>query len=149
MPIQSNGHVVGTLEIGEKLVGLETGKDLLLSILAFCTILGAVLSLLGGRWLSNLIMKPISNMINTMEDIEKSGIPKKIIIQHETKDELQKLAVTFNRMIGRLEANLEKQRQFISDASHELKTPLTVIKSYADLLLRRGIKNEEITHGCD
>ncbi|MEH7505877.1 HAMP domain-containing sensor histidine kinase [Neobacillus drentensis] len=146
VPIKTNGQVVRTLEFGEKLVGLETGKDLLLSILAFCTILGAVLSLLGGRWLSNLIMKPISNMINTMEDIEKSGIPKKIIIQHETKDELQKLAVTFNRMIGRLEANLEKQRQFISDASHELKTPLTVIKSYADLLLRRGLGNEEVAH---
>ncbi|WP_144554072.1 HAMP domain-containing sensor histidine kinase [Bacillus sp. X1(2014)] len=146
VPIHAHGQVVGTLEFGEKLVGLETGKDLLLSILTFCTILGAVLSLLGGRWLSNLIMRPISNMINTMEDIEKSGIPKKIIIQHETKDELQKLAVTFNRMIGRLEENLEKQRQFISDASHELKTPLTVIKSYADLLLRRGLQNEEVAH---
>lgn len=146
VPIQSNGQTTGTLEFGEKLVGLELGKDLLLSILAFCTILGAVLSLLGGRWLSNLIMRPISNMINTMEDIEQSGIPKKIIIQHETKDELEKLAVTFNRMIDRLDKNLEKQRQFISDASHELKTPLTVIKSYADLLLRRGLQNEEIAH---
>ncbi|MFL6559405.1 MAG: ATP-binding protein [Bacillus sp. (in: firmicutes)] len=146
VPIHSNGQVVGTLEFGEKLVGLETGKDLLLSILAFCTILGVVLSLLGGRWLSNLIMRPISNMINTMEDIEKSGIPKKIVIQYETKDELQKLAETFNRMIGRLETNLEKQRQFISDASHELKTPLTVIKSYADLLLRRGLRNEAVAH---
>ena len=84
-------------------------------------------------------------MINTMEDIEQSGIPKRIIIQHETKDELKKWLVTFNRMIGRLEANLEKQKQFISDASHEIKTPLTVIKSYADLLRRRGIQNEEIT----
>ncbi|WP_066065511.1 sensor histidine kinase [Neobacillus soli] len=146
VPIHSNGDVVGTLEFGKKLVGLELGKDVLLSILTFCTILGAVLSLLGGRWLSNLIMRPISNMINTMEDIEQSGIPKKIVIEHETKDELQKMAVTFNRMIERLEANLEKQRQFISDASHELKTPLTVIKSYADLLLRRGLQNEEVAH---
>ncbi|CAH2717648.1 Adaptive-response sensory-kinase SasA [Neobacillus rhizosphaerae] len=146
VPIKSNGQVIGTLEFGKKLAGLELGKDLLLSILTFCTILGAVLSLVGGRWLSNLIMRPISNMINTMEDIEQSGIPKKIVIQHETKDELHKLAVTFNRMIGRLEASLEKQRQFISDASHELKTPLTVIKSYADLLLRRGIRNEEVAH---
>ncbi|MFK9090189.1 sensor histidine kinase [Bacillus salipaludis] len=146
VPIHADGQVIGTLEFGEKLKGLELGKDLLLSILAFCTFLGAVLSLLGGRWLSNLIMRPISTMINTMEDIEQSGIPKKIVIQHETKDELQKLAVTFNRMIERLESNLEKQKQFISDASHELKTPLTVIKSYADLLLRRGIQNKEVAH---
>ena len=145
VPIQSNGQVVATLEIGEKLLGLELGKDILLSILAFCTILGGVISLLGGKWISSMIMKPVSNMINTMEDIEQSGIPKRITIQKDTKDELQKMAETFNRMIGRLEANLEKQKQFISDASHEIKTPITVIKSYADLLRRRGIQNEEIT----
>src|SRR4051812_23398091 len=146
VPIKSKGQVVETLEIGERLLGLELGKDVLLSILVFCTVLGAVLSLLGGRWLSNIIMRPISNMINTMEDIEQSGITKRIVLQYETKDELQKMAVTFNRMIGRLDANLEKQKQFISDASHEIKTPLTVIKSYADLLRRRGIQNEEVTH---
>lgn len=145
VPIKKNGQVVATLEIGEKLFGLELGKDILLSILAFCTVLGGVISLLGGRWLSTMIMKPISNMINIMEDIEQSGIPKRITIQKDTKDELQKMAETFNRMIGRLEANLEKQKQFISDASHEIKTPITVIKSYADLLRRRGIQNKEIT----
>lgn len=144
-PIIENGKVVKTLEFGERVVGLELGKDVLLSILAFCTIIGAVLSLLGGRWLSNIIMRPISNMIDTMEDIEQSGIPKRIVMQHKTKDELQKMVETFNRMIGRLDKNLEKQKQFISDASHELKTPLTVIKSYADLLRRRGTKNEELT----
>jgi two-component system, OmpR family, sensor histidine kinase ArlS len=145
IPIKTGGKVIGSLEMGERIVGLELGKDVLLSILIFCTVLGAVLSLLGGRWLSNIIMRPISNMIDTMEDIEQSGIPKRIDILHETKDELQKMAVTFNRMIGRLDSNLEKQKQFISDASHELKTPLTVIKSYADLLRRRGIRNEQVT----
>ncbi|MGG4266262.1 ATP-binding protein [Peribacillus simplex] len=143
VPIQSNGKVVGTLEIGDRLLGLELGKDVLLSILTFCTLLGAGLSLLGGRWLSSVIMRPISNMINTMEDIEQSGIPKKIIIHEETKDELQKMAVTFNRMMSRLDVNLDKQKQFISDASHEIRTPLTIIKSYADLLRRRRIKSEE------
>ena len=140
-----NGQITATLEIGEKLLGLELGKDILLSILVFCTVLGGVISLLGGKWISSMMMKPVSNMINTMEDIEQSGIPKRITIQKDTKDELQKMVETFNRMIGRLEANLEKQKQFISDASHEIKTPITVIKSYADLLRRRGIQNEEIT----
>ncbi len=145
VPIKMNGQITATLEIGEKLLGLELGKDILLSILAFCTVLGGIISLLGGKWISSMMMKPVSNMINTMEDIEQSGIPKRITIQKDTKDELQKMVETFNRMIGRLEANLEKQKQFISDASHEIKTPITVIKSYADLLRRRGIQNEEIT----
>jgi signal transduction histidine kinase len=132
------------LEIGERLIGLETRKEILRGILVFCTILAALLSLLGGRWLANMIMRPISNMINTMEEIEKSGIPKTIAIQNKTKDELQIMGRTFNRMINRLQENLEKQKQFISDASHELKTPLTVIKSYANLLRRQGFQNKEI-----
>ena len=78
------------------------------------------------------------------------GIPKKISILHGTKDELQKMAETFNRMIDRLNENLEKQKQFVSDSSHELKTPLTVIKSYADLPSKKGsTKNEELTLQAD
>lgn len=145
VPIKENGQVVKSLVIGERLLGFELGKDLLFTILVICTILGVGLSLLGGKWLSNIMINPISNMINTMEDIEKSGIPKKIAILHGTKDELHKMAETFNRMIDRLNENLEKQKQFVSDSSHELKTPLTVIKSYADLLRRRGVHNEELT----
>ena len=133
-----------TLEIGERLRGLEARKEMLRAILIICTILAALLSLLGGRWLANMIMRPIANMIKTMEEIEKSGVPKTITVQNKTKDELQTLARTFNRMINRLLINMERQKQFVSDASHELKTPLTVIKSYANLLRRHGIENNEM-----
>ena len=145
VPLNNDNKIVGTLEIGETLTGLEMRKDILLWILGFVTVLSGILSLLGGRWLSNFIMKPISNMIKTMEDIEQSGVPKKINIQTNTHDELEKMAMTFNRMIERLSESMEKQEQFISDASHELKTPLTVIKSYASLLRRRGVQNNELS----
>ncbi|WP_413302393.1 HAMP domain-containing sensor histidine kinase [Bacillus sp. 1P10SD] len=133
-----------TLEMGERLRGLEARKEMLRAILIIGTVLAALLSLLGGRWLANMIMKPISNMIKTMEEIEKSGVPKTITVQNKTKDELQTLARTFNRMINRLLINMERQKQFVSDASHELKTPLTVIKSYANLLRRHGLENNEM-----
>ena len=145
MPVKVNNQVVETLEIGELLTGFETRKDILLSILIFCSLVSILLSLLGGRWLSRVIMHPIKNMVTTMKEIEESGVPKKVLIQTETRDELQGMTVTFNHMIDRLRENIEKQNQFVSDASHELKTPLTVIRSYSNLLRRRGIKNEEIT----
>jgi two-component system, OmpR family, sensor histidine kinase ArlS len=144
VPIKDIPQLNGSMELGEELEGLETRKDILVWILGVSTLLAVLLSLLSGRWLSNIIMRPISNMINTMEDIEKSGVPKKINIHNETKDELQTLANTFNRMIDRLEENFEKQSQFVSDASHELKTPLTVIKSYANLLRRHGLEDKEM-----
>ena len=146
VPIKDGQQLNGSLEIGERLLGLEMRKDILLWILGFCTLLAMLLSLLGGRWFSNIIMRPISNMIKTMEDIEKSGIPKTIVVQNRTKDELHTLARTFNRMIERLQENLEKQTQFISDASHELKTPLTIIKSYANFLRRHGVENNEMAN---
>lgn len=144
VPITTGKKVTETLEIGEELLGLESRKDILLWIMGICTLLAAAFSLLGGRWLSTLIMRPISNMIKTMEDIERSGVPKKINIQLDSKDELQMMAKTFNRMIDRLEENMEKQSQFVSDASHELKTPLTIIKSYANFLRRHGIQDKEL-----
>ncbi|CAH2714485.1 Signal transduction histidine-protein kinase ArlS [Neobacillus rhizosphaerae] len=144
IPINNGNQSNGSLEIGERLMGLEARKELLRAILVFCTLLAALLSIIGGRWLANMIMRPISNMIKTMEEIEMSGVPKKINIQNETKDELQTMASTFNRMIDRLQENLEKQSQFVSDASHELKTPLTVIKSYANILRRQGLENKEM-----
>ncbi|KQL41338.1 histidine kinase [Bacillus sp. FJAT-25509] len=144
VPILQDQKVIGTLEIGELLVGLEGRKDMLLTIMAIVTGVSAILSMMAGRWLTRIIMNPIISMITTMEDIEKSGVPKKILIKNETKDELHKMASTFNRMISRLQENIEKQKQFVSDASHELKTPITVISSFANLLRRRGLKNEEM-----
>jgi signal transduction histidine kinase len=132
------------LEIGERLLGFEARVEILRAILISCTILAALLSLLGGRWLANIIMRPISNMIKTMEEIESSGVPKTITVQNKAKDELHTMAQTFNRMISRIQENLTKQSQFVSDASHELKTPLTVIKSYANLLRRHGLENKEM-----
>lgn len=144
IPISSGNQFKGSLEIGERLQGLEARKEILRAILILCTILAALLSLLGGRWLANMIMRPISNMIKTMEDIETSGVPQKITIQNKAKDELQTMAQTFNRMIDRLQENFAMQSQFVSDASHEIKTPLTVIKSYANLLRRHGLRNKEM-----
>lgn len=144
VPIHQNHKVIGTLEISERLSGLESRKDIILSIMGTVTMVSVLLSFLAGRWLSAIIMKPIVSMISTMEDIEQSGTLKKIGIQTETKDEVYKMAATFNRMISKLKENSDKQRQFISDASHELKTPVTVISSFITILRRHGTQDETI-----
>ncbi|ADF38616.1 sensor histidine kinase [Priestia megaterium] len=144
VPIYQNQKVVGTLEISERLSGLESRKDIILSIMGTVTAISVLISFLAGRWLSAIIMKPIVSMISTMEDIEQSGTLKRISMETETKDEVYKMAATFNRMIGKLEENSNKQRQFISDASHELKTPLTIISSFITILRRHGTQDEKI-----
>src|SRR5690606_27417156 len=71
-------------------------------------------------------------------------------VENESKDELYEMVTTFNELMRQLKESFKKQEQFVSDASHELKTPLSIIKSYAELLKRRGKANPElITESID
>lgn len=61
-----------------------------------------------------------------------------------TKNELKDLANVINAMLDRIEASYESQKQFVSDASHELRTPIAVIQGYANMLNRWGAGNPEV-----
>jgi signal transduction histidine kinase len=102
------------------------------------------MSLVAGRSLSRLILRPIRALIGTMEDIEKSAKPQHID-PPQSRDELNQLALTFNAMITKLQASIDLQKQFVSDASHELRTPLTVIASFTEILRKRGVDNPALT----
>ncbi|MCQ6557147.1 sensor histidine kinase [Paenibacillus mendelii] len=94
--------------------------------------------------LGSLIMRPIEAMTKTMQEITRSGKFVKLKQDVRSQDELVEMGNTFNEMIGLLETSFTKQEQFVSNASHELKTPLTVIESYASLLKRRGQQRPEL-----
>ncbi|MFX3632753.1 MAG: sensor histidine kinase [Candidatus Pristimantibacillus sp.] len=94
--------------------------------------------------LGTIIMRPIAAMTRTMSEITRSGKFIRLNQTGHSKDELVKMGETFNEMIGLLEGSFAKQEQFVSNASHELKTPLTIIESYASLLKRRGMDRPEL-----
>ena len=143
-PITSEGVQVGTVEIVHSLEELWEDTLLLLYVLGGASLFIIILSIFAGKWLSRLILKPIALMSRTMGEIEESGRFQIIVFEKESRDELQQMGLVFNRMIERLKENHRKQQQFVSDASHELKTPITVIESYANLLKRREISDLEI-----
>lgn len=118
--------------------------NLLKIILAVSSLIVVVPAFFAGKMLGRIILNPIHSMIHTMENIQRSKTFHKIKLENDSKDELHKMAETFNRMIDILERNFEKQQQFVSDASHELKTPLTVIESYAKMLKRWGKEKEDV-----
>lgn len=70
---------------------------------------------------------------NLSERLEEEGVPT----------ELRPLAASFNMMLGRLESSFSKQKQFLSDASHELRTPTTIIKSFCDVTLGRERSSDD------
>ncbi|MHA7965293.1 sensor histidine kinase [Paenibacillus sp. CAU 1782] len=98
--------------------------------------------------LGRLLMRPIAEMTGTMRRIIRSGEFVQLQNKGKSRDELAAMGETFNEMIALLEDSFARQEQFVSNASHELKTPLTIIESYASLLKRRGGERPELLQEC-
>jgi len=96
---------------------------------------------LGGAFLTDRAMRPVRHITRTAEQIGAEDLSRRLPVG--TDDEFSRLADTFNAMLGRLETSFAQQRRFTADASHELKSPLTVIKANASLALRSPRSGDE------
>lgn len=141
--IWENGEVV-TLQVANYLFTLEETMRTLLYVLIAASIIMLIPSIIGGNLLSKFILRPIKELIDTMKENTKEEKWTTIELQNRSKDELYEMEKTFNDMIAHLKENFEKQEVFVSDASHELKTPISIIKSYAELMKRRGKSHPEV-----
>jgi two-component system, OmpR family, sensor histidine kinase ArlS len=140
--IWTNGEVVN-LQVMESLAATHENLNVLRVVIIVVTLIATIPVFLSARLLSNFITRPITSMIDTMTEIQKNGEFKQIQLPKQSKDELYQMGTTFNDMMRLLKNNYEKQEQFVSNASHELNTPLTIIESYASLLKRRGKQQPE------
>jgi heavy metal sensor kinase len=95
----------------------------------------------GGYWLADRAMKPVQSIVQAARSISESDLSRRLNLKRE--DEIGELADTFDGMLGRLEAAFERQRQFTADASHELRSPLTLIELEASRLLARQHSPQE------
>lgn len=89
------------------------------------------------------MIRPVQDITEAIKDINVNNLSTRINVTG-SHDELKELAYTVNNMFDRLEEAYEKQNQFVSDASHELRTPIAVIQGYANLLDRWGKNDKEV-----
>lgn len=143
-PIFQDDQFLGTLELSRNMDDQIEDIETLLTILIGVSIFLIILAVFFGIWTSKVFLHPISAIGTTMNNIQKDGRLEKIQLPQRKRDELYQLAENFNQMIDTLEIMFQKQEQFISNASHELKTPLTVIESYASILKRWGKDDPEL-----
>lgn len=93
--------------------------------------------------LNKRVLAPIRDIATMAETLSESNLSNRINIAG-TKNELKDLAVVINRMLDRIERSYNSQKQFVSDASHELRTPISVIRGYTDMLKRWGKDDPEV-----
>ncbi len=84
------------------------------------------------------ILNPVRGMIGKVREIGERRFTNALLVIDSEEDELVDYAVAFNEMTLKLGDYIEKQKRFVSDASHELSTPITIINGHADMLLRWG-----------
>lgn len=135
--------IVFTLMIFFYLKHFTRKTGALQEILILTGILGTLVSFVSGAFLSKKFLKPIKDISETAKEITSKSLDKRIMVDGPD-DELKDLANIFNSMIGRLEADFEKQRRFVSDASHELRTPLAVIHGHVNMLNRWGKNDPQV-----
>lgn len=141
--IWPTGEVV-TIRMTQLLTDVEENMQVLKYVLIGVTIFAMIPITLSSMTLGRIVTQPIENLITAMNKSRQSGTYEKMSGVVNGNDELAQMERTFNEMMEQLEQNFMKQEQFVSNASHELKTPLTVIESYSRLLARRGLENREV-----
>ncbi|CAD2071682.1 sensor histidine kinase YkoH [Jeotgalicoccus coquinae] len=144
MPVIWENGEVHSLQIYENVYFLYDTYNILKWILIISTIILLVLVFVLNQFITNLITSPIKQLVRRMSDRENVRRYKTIPVSKSDTLELKMLTDSYNDMMLTLKAHDDNQQAFIMNASHELKTPLTVISSYARMLERFGKTREDL-----
>lgn len=135
--ILERGMFIGYIQAVREMTAEYRFLNIVLTIMFVASLIGILAAITTGYTIIRKTLKPISAMTDTIKKISGTDISKRIEVSGP-EDELTDLANTFNSMLDRLEKAFQRQKQFVSDASHELRTPISVIQGYANLLDRWG-----------
>lgn len=141
-PISENNTVIYIVQVASPMTAIHNALNDLKAILMVLLPLTILFTGLIGFALTNVALRPVAAMIRSVQQITARNLKQRVPVPR-TRDEIHGLAVTFNDMLTRLEQSFESQRQFVQDASHELKTPLTILEGEISVALKKRRSPEE------
>jgi heavy metal sensor kinase len=141
--VESSKGLVAYLQVAYNLEKDYRFIDVLFVLMAISDSLGIVLSVFIGYFVGRRMLRPIDKIAKTAQSISINDLEGRIPLGR-ADDELSRLAVTFNDMLDRLKDSIERQGRFVSDASHELRTPISVIMGYIGLIDRWGKNDRKV-----
>ena len=136
VPIRRGDDFVGVLQSAQSLQLADSTTERSRNLLIGGSILVFLVASLSAFYLTRTAVNPVAEITRTADAIYRQGDLSRRISAGTGKDDLSALGRAFNRMLDHIEDSVESQRRFVGDASHELKTPLTVIRGNAELVGR-------------
>ncbi len=139
--VKNKGHgliIQGAEDIEDKIDLLQSYSLVLSLSILFIIIISAS----GGFLIAKKALTPIKEISKTIGRISEANLSERIAVRN-IPEELKDLASSFNRTFDSLEKSFTRQRQFVADASHEMRTPLSVILSQSDIMLRKERPSQE------
>jgi heavy metal sensor kinase len=128
--------------VGSSLESIDEELESLRGILSYLVPLSLVVAGIGGWFLAGRSLSPVVAMADRARKIGVESLSARLPVANP-RDELGRLAATFNELLARLEASVEQQRQFMADASHELRTPVTIARTAARVALQQRTRSED------
>jgi heavy metal sensor kinase len=135
-PVTENGIQIGILQVGRPVAEVDATLRQLALLLAVAVPFTLLVASAGGLFLAGRALDPIDRITRAAAAIGADDLSRRLNFRG-TRDEIGRLAATFDRMLDRLDQAFRRQRQFTADASHELRTPLTMLASQIDVALER------------
>ncbi|MGB9629982.1 MAG: histidine kinase dimerization/phospho-acceptor domain-containing protein, partial [Thermodesulfobacteriota bacterium] len=135
-PVVEHNQITKIIQVASSLEEVEDALNTLFIILIIAVPLSLMIASLGGQFLASKALKPVDRITQTAREITSQNLNKRIE-PPKVKDEISRLIETFNEMISRLDQSFKQVKQFTADASHELKTPLTILKGEVEVALRK------------
>jgi heavy metal sensor kinase len=134
------GPISLTLVVASPLADVRREQRGMQEAILFAIPIAILIAGAGGLWLASVGLRPITEMAEQASRVAPNGIEE--LGNPDRSDELGQLARAFNGLIARLRSTLNTQRQFMADASHELRTPVSVVRTATQVALTRDHREE-------
>ena len=142
--IKSDGSLAGWLEVSGIECAVHQNLNWLIRTYLVGILISTLLAFAGGYVLARRALRPVEEITRAAKNIRATDLGARLPTRFGVNDELTRLAETINDLLSRLEESIMREQRFISNATHELITPLTTLRGELDLARRRLDEGETL-----